>query len=150
MPSRAETAVDLHSEGFNCAQAVLAAFAPALGMDRETALRISTGFGGGIGQLGWTCGTVTGAAMVISLLHGRTRADDRQTYETAKARVRQFVDQFVDRFGNAACSELIGVDISDPQAKARASREGVFRRLCPGFVRGAGEILEQMYPDLAG
>ena len=51
-------------EGFSCSQSVLAAFAPDLGLDTAAALRVSAAFGGGMGRLGGTCGTVTGALMV--------------------------------------------------------------------------------------
>ena len=51
------------SEGFNCSQSVLVAFAPELGLDADAALRVSAAFGGGMGRLGDTCGAVTGALM---------------------------------------------------------------------------------------
>ena len=49
----------------NCAQSVLTAFSDELGLDRNTALRLARGFGGGMGRTGKTCGAVTGAYMVI-------------------------------------------------------------------------------------
>lgn len=55
--------------GYSCSEAVVAAYAPLFGMARETAARISAGFGGGMAQ-GKTCGAVTGAYMVISLKYG--------------------------------------------------------------------------------
>ncbi|MFP4356250.1 MAG: C-GCAxxG-C-C family protein [Phycisphaerae bacterium] len=148
MASRIEQAVSYFEGGFNCAQSVIAAYGPPLGLDEQNALRIATGFGGGIGQLGWTCGVVTGATMVISLLFGRTRVEDRQIYEQAKQHVRDFVGKFIERNGDSSCSGLIGVDVCDPDARARASRQGIFRSKCPGFVRDAAEILEEMFPQL--
>ena len=64
---RAGSAFD---EGFSCSQAVLSAFAPEHGLDRETALKVATAFGGGMGHRGDTCGAVTGAFMAIGLRHG--------------------------------------------------------------------------------
>ena len=40
-----------HDRGFGCAQAVLAAFCEDFGLDVETALKISTGFGSGMGRV---------------------------------------------------------------------------------------------------
>ena len=37
------------AEGYNCAQAVLSAYATRLGLDGNTALKIASGFGGGMG-----------------------------------------------------------------------------------------------------
>ena len=65
--SKAEVAVDCFEEGFNCSQAVVSAFAPELGLDRETALRVAAAFGGGMGRTGETCGAVSGALMVIGM-----------------------------------------------------------------------------------
>jgi len=45
-------------------------------MGRETALKVSGTFGGGMGHLGETCGAVTGAFMLIWLKHGKTRVED--------------------------------------------------------------------------
>lgn len=63
-----EAATTRFSEGMNCAQAIFTSFAEQIGLDAESALKISTAFGGGIAQTGATCGAVTGALMVISLL----------------------------------------------------------------------------------
>ncbi len=42
------------------------------------ALKVSQGFGGGMGGMRGECGAVTGAYMVISLLYGRTEVDDNE------------------------------------------------------------------------
>ena len=48
--TRAERARDLFFEGCNCAQAVFLAFAEDW-MDRDTALKIASGYGGGLTPL---------------------------------------------------------------------------------------------------
>ena len=50
--TRYETAVANHKKGYNCAQAVFAAFSDVTGLEREYALRLSAGFGGGMGPGG--------------------------------------------------------------------------------------------------
>ncbi|MBN2225228.1 MAG: C_GCAxxG_C_C family protein [Deltaproteobacteria bacterium] len=69
---RTNTAVAAFSEGFSCSQAVLSAFSEEPGLDRATALKISTAFGGGMASLGLTCEAVMGALMVIGLKNGGT------------------------------------------------------------------------------
>jgi len=66
---RIEKAVQIFNSGFNCAQAVFAAFADDL--PEGTVLKLATGFGGGIGRRGEICGAVP----VIGHKHGRASRD---------------------------------------------------------------------------
>jgi len=68
--SRVEEAVSCFADGFSCSQSIVSTYGTEFGVDREKALKISTGFGGGMGRLGGTCGAVTGAIMVIGLKYG--------------------------------------------------------------------------------
>ena len=47
--SHAKKAAELFAEGYNCSQAVVGAFAEELGLDLQTALKLSSPFGGGMG-----------------------------------------------------------------------------------------------------
>ncbi len=58
MNSTAETASEKFLSGFNCAQSVLWTFAPRLGLDPDTALKIACGFGAGMGRREEVCGAV--------------------------------------------------------------------------------------------
>ena len=69
--NRSEIALDYFSKGFNCAQSVLISCADILKIEEEKALRIASGFGGGMGGMQETCGAVTGAFMVIGYLKGK-------------------------------------------------------------------------------
>ena len=53
--TKAERARELFLEGCNCAQAVFLAFAEEK-LDRETALKIASGFGGGMAGMRDVCG----------------------------------------------------------------------------------------------
>ena len=61
--------VDEQFSKFNCAQTVFCIFADDLGLDEKTALKIASGFGGGM-ACAETCGAVTGSYMVIGMKHG--------------------------------------------------------------------------------
>ena len=56
--------------GIICAQQVLAHFADRLGLTEETALRIASAFGSGMGKAE-VCGCVSGSLMVLGMLHGQ-------------------------------------------------------------------------------
>ncbi|MBM4088355.1 MAG: C_GCAxxG_C_C family protein [Planctomycetes bacterium] len=47
--SRIDIAVTRFEEGCSFAQAIFSTFAESLGVDRQTAMKLSSGFGGGMG-----------------------------------------------------------------------------------------------------
>ena len=61
--AKGELARQNFESGCNCCQAVLLAFAPECGLDRETALRLASSFGGGFGRMRELCGAVSGAGI---------------------------------------------------------------------------------------
>jgi C_GCAxxG_C_C family probable redox protein len=141
--SKSKEAVARFAEGFSCSQAVFSTYAAESGLDRDTALKIASGFGGGIGGLGQTCGAVSGAIMALGLKHGTTTAD-RAAKETIYAKVRQFTERFQQRNGSLLCRDLLGCDISTAEGRQHARDAGLFQQKCPKLVEDAAEILEQI------
>ncbi len=142
--NQVERAVARFDEGFNCCQSVFSVYAEELGLDRETALKIATGFGGGMGRMAGTCGVVTGAFMIIGLKYGATDAEDKETKEKTYERVREFAKRFTDRNGALLCKELLDCDISTPEGHERAREQNLFSTRCSQFVKDAAEILNEM------
>ena len=126
---------------FNCAQTVFSLFAEDLGLDKKTALKISSGFGGGM-NCAETCGAVTGAYMVIGMKHGHSSSEPE-----AKAKTKELVKQFNEKFkaahGSLICKELTGFDISTPDGAEAANDAEVFDLKCPVFIKMACDILEE-------
>ena len=145
--SRIEEVVATHAEGFSCAQALLAVYGPGLGMDRETALKVAGGFGGGMGRMAGTCGAVTGAYMVIGLVHSMTKRGDLPQKELSYEYIRKFAEKFRERNRTLVCRELMGVDVSTPEGFAEAKEKNIARTVCPKYVRDAAEILEELLAD---
>ena len=56
MSKQGDAAYAWFLKGYNCSQSVVAAFAPQLGLTEEMALRLSAGFGAGIGRMREVCG----------------------------------------------------------------------------------------------
>lgn len=130
--------------GFNCAQAVFAAFSSELGLDEQTALKIAGGFGGGMGHTGYTCGAVSGAVMAIGLKHGKCKAEDTEAKARTYALVQEFCRQFKEKHGSVLCTELTGHDLSSEE-EVRAAREaGIFQTVCPKLVGDAVSIAEKL------
>jgi C_GCAxxG_C_C family probable redox protein len=141
---RAETALSLFKKGFTCSQAVLGAYCDLFGLDREAALRMATGFGGGMGRMGLTCGAVTGAFMVIGLKYGAARAEERQDKEKTHEIIREFSRRFAERHGAVSCRELIRCDLSNPEGYQKAKEMECFSKICPQLVKDAAKLVESM------
>lgn len=143
--TRIQAAVEDFRKGFSCSQAVLAAYGPDLGLDRDAALRISQVFGGGLARSADMCGAVYGALLVLSLKHGRTRPEDEDMRDTTYTLAREFLRMFRERYGgHVNCRDLLGCDISTPEGSQKAVESKVHNELCPEFIRTAGEILEDL------
>jgi len=139
-----EAAMMAHEQHFNCSQSVLSAFAQELGLERDLALKVATGFGGGMGRLAETCGVVTGAYMVIGLKYGMTDPADQASKERTYAIVQAFAQKFKERFGALDCRDLLGVDLSTPGGLALATDQQLFSVRCSALIRGAAEILDEL------
>lgn len=137
---KTELALQLFSGKHSCAQAVLMAFSEGYGMDRAMASKVACAFGGGISHMGLTCGAVAGALLVLGLRHGGGPEKKEGTYQAAQ----EFVKRFLSLHGSINCTELIGYDLSDPDALAGAREEGVFAQRCVGYVTSAVKILEEL------
>ena len=142
--TRADEAETCYHAGFSCSQAVFSAFSGEMGVDRETALKISCGLGGGMGRTGNVCGAVSGAILVIGLKYGKTKEEDNPAREKTYALVRQFIEEFTARNGSIECRELLGYDLSIPREYELARKENLFRTRCPALTRSAVELLERI------
>ena len=138
-----EQAIAYFQEGLNCSQSVCLAFTEQFGIERDTALKFASGFGGGIGRMAETCGAVTGAVMALGLKYGFTQGSPEAKADMY-ARVQQFADQFTKRYHSLLCRELLGYDISIPEEHEQARQEKLFSTRCPEFVRSAAEIVTKM------
>ena len=69
MSKQGDAAYAWFLKGYNCSQSVVAAFAPQLGLTEEMALRLSAGFGAGIGRMREVCGAFCGVVTVLSMVY---------------------------------------------------------------------------------
>ena len=141
---RMHNALHTFRSNFNCAQSVLVPWANELNIDEKTALKLATGFGGGIASKGETCGTVTGAYMAIGLKYGKSELGDDVSKANTLNKIAEFDEQFISRFGSLKCKDLLKADISNPADKEKLVNQGDFDKVCPGFVMGVTEILDKI------
>ena len=141
--SKVDEAVECFCSGAACSQAIVATYGADYGLTREQAMKLASGFAGGM-RLGETCGVVTGAFMVLGLKYAGPNCDKRDGREEIYAAMRDFVARFEERNHVVICKELLGCDISTPAGVQKATREGLFRTICPRLVQDAAEIIEEM------
>lgn len=115
--------------GFNCAQAVFAAYCDVTGLPEETALRLSSSFGGGMGKLREVCGACTGAFAVLGILYGYS-APDADAKAAHYALIRSFAAEFGAIHGTYICRELLA-GISGTDSPAPAERNAEYYRVRP-------------------
>ena len=140
--TKADEAVALYNQGFNCAQALLSVFAPDYGLDRDTALSLAQGFGAGFARTDNLCGQVSSPVIIIGLRYGGTQAKDTAAREKTFQVVGEFIREFAQRNGAVDCTSLLGYSLSDPHQDAEAKERKVLQARCPRFIRDAVEILE--------
>ena len=107
---RAQRAVELFKQGFNCAQAVFASCADMYGIeDEQLALRLSASFGGGIGRMRLVCGAASGMFMLAGLEKGSATPHDNEGKMANYAFVQQLAGEFKGQYGSLICAELLGL-----------------------------------------
>ena len=89
-----ELAEQYFLEGYNCSQAVLLAFSDRTGLDKETAARLASSFGGGLARMREVCGAVSGAAMVLGLVRGYADPKDAEAKKAHYHLVQRFAELF--------------------------------------------------------
>lgn len=142
--SPADKAVELFNEGCHCATSILLAFHEQIKLDPATAVRITSGFGGGISHSGELCGAVSGAAMVLGMAHGSINPLDRDTRHQVYDKVNELRNRFTEQHGSCQCCELLGYHLGRQDEYDKVKELGLFDTECPKFVRRAAELLETM------
>jgi C_GCAxxG_C_C family probable redox protein len=109
------------SKGFNCAECVFEAVLEHADthLPKEV-LKVATGFGGGVGLFGDTCGAISGAVLAVSAVHGRSELpenEDRKAAMQAASRqlygkpglyriFNQIPNTLKAKYGHTLCREI--------------------------------------------
>ena len=149
MNDRSEEAKNNFLAGMNCAQAVLCAFADRCGLDRETALKLASGFGGGIARQREVCGAITGMCMAADLIRGPGEGSDKAAKDEHYAFIRGLCDAFRDETGSIVCRELLGLAPKQSDSPVSEARTAAYyaKRPCAELVELAAKILSEHLPD---
>jgi len=147
---QAASAADVFNNGFNCAQSVLSALGPGLGLQRELCFKLGSPFGAGIARRQEICGAVAGAIMVLGLEHGRGENDGESVKESASRITNEFFNRFDQIHGSHQCRNLLGLDMNTPDGKDQMVRENFLQTKCLVYVRDAVRITLELRNKITG
>ena len=139
---------DLFLEGYNCAQAVAAAFSDKMGMDEKTILKMASGFGGGMGRMREVCGAVSGMTFVLSNLYGYNETNDDEK-KALYSFVQKCGERFKSEYKTIICKTLLGLDgeIKLEPTPTKRSEEFYKKRPCLAYVVSAASILSDVISE---
>ena len=143
MGAKAERAKALFQQGYNCAQSVAVAFAPEMGLSEETAARLASAFGGGMGRMREVCGAFCGVVTVLSMVY----ADPADPKDKSRmyALVQQAAEQYRARNGGGSiiCRELLAKAGAAPAGGTAAedrTADYYKKRPCPELCRICADL----------
>ena len=147
MVNKLEQAAHYHEIGYGCAQCVLTPYAKDFGLDESLALRLSTGFGSGMGRMCEVCGALAGAFIVIGMKYGKEITNGTRygtDTETTYALVAEIARKFKEKNGSIYCRDLIGYDLMDPLQREKVVEMGLFTIICRRCILDSVELLQEI------
>jgi C_GCAxxG_C_C family probable redox protein len=145
--SSAEVASKKFIDGYRCSEAILISYGERVGLSHELSMKIGCALGGGLGGHGDICGAVSAAIIILGLKYGRTNKDDADKRIKTDMQVQKFLKKFKSKHKHTGCNNLIGFDRSTTKGHDIAVEAGVFKKICPDFVKDAGRILEELLEE---
>lgn len=144
--TRPEKAKQLFMSGYNCSQAVVGAFIDDFAIDFDTAMKLSSSFGGGMGRMREVCGAVSGAFMIVGLKCGYCDPCDKAAKSAHYALIQKIAADFKQQNGSIICRELLeGVGCNGKcQGSVPEDRTAAYykKRPCAELVYIAAKIVE--------
>lgn len=147
--NRYDISMDYFRRGFNCCQSVLLAFSDLTGLDEQTAMNISGGYGSGAGT-GELCGALNGAIMTLGLLYPIDKNDPVPCKRRTMGLAKELQGRFRQRFGALRCHDLLANTAGyQPDDRTPAAREMGLSKHCEIMVVTAVELVEELLRENA-
>lgn len=148
MSEKQEKARELFKSGYNCSQSVVGVFCEEFGLDFETAMKISSSFGGGMGRMREVCGAVSGMFMAAGLAFSSSLPSHSEKAAHYK-RIQELAKRFKDKNGSIICRELLkGVENSNSPEPSERNEEYYKKRPCADLVADAVGIFEEYLTEV--
>lgn len=141
--SKGDKAKELFLNGYNCSQSVFLSFLDEMNLDKETALKLSAGFGGGFARLREVCGAASGMVAVISFFNASNDPTDHEKKMELYALIQKAMYEYKEINGSYICRELLGLTgNSDPNPEKRTDSY-YKKRPCGDLCKVAADIAEK-------
>ena len=141
--TRKEKAMQSFLDGYNCCQCMIIAFEDLITIDVETALKISSPFGGGMGRLREVCGSVSGMFMILGYIRGYSKPGDYEGKKQLYEHIQELARRYEEANGSIICRELLGLTEKRQDATPEKRTEEYYKkRPCTEKIGSAAEILE--------
>ena len=139
---RMKRAEELFMQGFNCSQSVATAFSDVYGYTEEQMLRVSAGFGAGIGRMRLSCGAFNAMALLAGLENGSVTPGDREGKSANYKTVQQLAARFQEEHGSLICAELLKLKQDAPLSYEASERTAEYyqKRPCVKQIISAARI----------
>ena len=136
-------AAEFFLSGYNCAQAVAAAFSQELGLTETQAAKMVSAFGGGMGRMREVCGAVSGMLFVLGSLYGYDSPGDDAGKKQLYGEVQELAGKFREENGSIICREILKNPPADPNPSPRTA-EYYAQRPCARMVLTAARLMEEL------
>jgi len=147
--SKGDIAKELFKNGCNCSQAVFCAFCDKTGIEKENALRLAAGFGGGFGRMREVCGAVSGMTMVLSYCLASTDPNNSGEKAELYKIIQQAIAEFKTENGSYICRELLGLNGEKrTHVPEERTQDYYKKRPCAELCRIAADIAEKYVTNL--
>jgi len=148
MSIHSDKAKELFKSGYNCSQAVIGVFCEELGLDFKTAMKLASGFGGGMGRMREVCGTVSGMFMAAGLVYGFDETSDKNAKGEIYKKIQELAKRFKEKNGSIICRELLeGVESSTSPVPSERTETYYKKRPCTELVGDAVELFEEFLKE---
>ncbi|MCD7742545.1 MAG: C-GCAxxG-C-C family protein [Ruminococcus sp.] len=147
---KGKRAYELFLQGYNCSQAVVGAWADEIGLDFDTAIKLSAGFGGGMGRMREVCGTVSGAFIVLSAKYSSGKPDPQSKKEMYEI-IQRFAARFKEEneFDSIICREMLGLKGASEPTPAARDAQYYKKHPCPKLAGLSAALLEEFMYEQA-
>lgn len=139
-----KNAVKNFENGYNCAQSVFLAYCEEYGIDKETGLKMSSSFGGGMGRLREVCGAVSAMFAIAGLKYGYTTPDNDEIKQKHYELIQKLANEFKSKHETIICRELLGEDISSSPIPSKRTEQYYQERPCAEFIKTVCELIEKL------
>lgn len=99
---------------------------------------------GGVAYGGGVCGAISGAALAVGQLAGRSIPDHNEAKTAARELVMDLMDRFETEFGSTTCRGLLGLDLRKPGEHDRFIESGIWQTKCMAQIEFAVQHLAEL------